>query len=418
MNEELKNIPSKVNLEQFDVNAFSREKIREMFRMGKVPTAELMVDEILLRAVKIGSTDLHFEPAESELRIRLGHEGVLKKLVSLPKEISENLANVLKTKASLNAFEKKKPQEGRFSLTIASHLFDIRISIVPVLHGERVALRIFPKNARVANVEELGFSKEILDKFRTLLHKPTGLILVTGPASSGKSTTVYAAVNDIQSIEKNVITVEDPVEYKLDFASQVPTSHDKSFTFVDALRSILRQNPNIIMLGEIRDAETGIVAAEAALTGNLVLSTMLSSDAIGTILRLLNLGIPPYWLATTLIGIVYQQLVRKICEFCKEEYSPPEEEHSIFMDTVAGKSKFFRGKGCPKCDGTGYRGRTAIHEILVINDQLRDLIYQEASFMKLKGAARFAGFENIYQDAVKKVAAGETTIAEFSRAIG
>lgn len=418
MNEDLKSIPSKVNLEQFDVTTFSKEKIRELFRMGKVPTAELMVDEILLRAVKVGATDLHFEPAEAELRIRMGHEGILKRLVSLPKEISDNLGNVLKTKASLNAFEKKKPQEGRFSMAAGPHQFDIRISIVPVLHGERVALRILQKNARVANIEELGFSPELLEKFRSLLRKPTGLILVTGPASSGKSTTVYAAVNDIQSVEKNIITVEDPIEYKLDFASQVPTSHDKSFTFVDALRSILRQNPNVIMLGEIRDAETGIVAAEAALTGNLVLSSMLSSDAIGTILRLLNLGIPPYWLATTLIGVVYQRLVRRICEACKEEYQPTPEEHLHFMHVVSGQNKFFRGKGCDKCEGTGYFGRTAIHEILLINDQLRDLIYQQGSILKLKEAARGAGFENIFQDAVKKVTSGITTISEFSRALG
>ncbi|HEY6191510.1 MAG TPA: GspE/PulE family protein [Bacteroidota bacterium] len=418
MIEELKNIPSKVNLEQFDVSKFSKEKIRELFKMGKVPTAEAMVEEILMRSLKEGATDLHFEPAENEIRIRIGQEGVLKLLLSLPKEISDNLTSVLKTRASLNTFEKKKPQEGRFSINVATLQFDIRISTMPVLTGERAALRILQKNTSVAHIDELGFSREILAKFRVLLRKPSGLILITGPASSGKSTTVYAAVNDLQTMEKNIITVENPVEYRLDFAAQVTPSADKTFTFADALRSILRQNPNIIMIGEIRDAETGIVAAEAALTGNLVLSTMLSSDAVGTILRLHNLGIPPYWLATTLAGVVYQQLVRKICEFCKEEYTPPEEEHSLFMDTVAGKSKFFRGKGCPKCDGTGYRGRTAIHEILVINDQLRDLIYQEASFMKLKEAARVAGFENIYQDAVKKVAAGETTIAEFSRAIG
>lgn len=418
MIEELKSIPSKVNLEQFDVSKFSKEKIRELFRMGKVPTAEAMVEEILMRSLKEGATDLHFEPAENEIRIRIGQEGVLRILLTLPKEISDNLMNVLKTKASLNTFEKKKPQEGRFSMAVGTFQFDIRISTMPVLTGERAALRILQKNTSVAQLDELGFTKEVLVKFRSLLHKPSGLILITGPASSGKSTTVYAAVNDIQSVEKNIITVENPVEYRLDFASQATPSADKTFTFADALRSILRQNPNIIMLGEIRDAETGIVAAEAALTGNLVLSTMLSSDAVGTILRLLNLGIPPYWLATTLAGVVYQRLVRKICEFCKEEYTPTDEEHSAFMHTVAGQSKFFRGKGCPKCDSTGYRGRTAIHEILVINDPLRDLIYQQASLLKLKETARSSGFENIYQDALKKVVAGETTIAEFSRSIG
>ncbi|MBI1805051.1 MAG: type II/IV secretion system protein [Ignavibacteriae bacterium] len=419
MIEELKNISGKVPLEQFDITSFAKEKIRDMFRQGKVPTADAMVDEIILRAVKEGATDIHFEPAEQELRVRMGFEGIMKRMVSLPKDISENLANVLKTKGSLNAFEKKKPQEGRFSITIGALQFDLRISTVPVLHGERVALRILQKNARVANVEELGFSKENLNRVRSLLRRPTGLFLVTGPSGSGKSTTVYASVNDIQSSEKNIITVENPVEYKLDFASQVPTGIDKSFTFVDALRAILRQNPNIIMLGEIRDAETGIVAAEAALTGNLVLSTMLSSDAVGTIFRLLNLGIPPYWLATTLIGVVYQQLVRKICESCKEEYQLTEaERHGLFVHMLSGQTKFYRGKGCEKCGGSGYLGRSAIHEVLSINDEMRDLMYQQASILKLKEAARAGGFESIFQDGMRKIASGITTVAEFSRALG
>ena len=419
MIEELKNIPAKVHLEQFDLGSFAKDKIRDLFRQGKVPTADAMVDEILLRALKEGASDIHFEPAEHELRVRLGFDGIMKRLVSLPKDIADNLANVLKTKGALNAFEKKKPQEGRFSTTAGPYQYDLRISTVPVLYGERVALRILQKNARVANIEELGFSKENLLKVRSLLHRPTGLFLVTGPSASGKSTTVYASVNDTQSAEKNIITVENPVEYKLDFASQVPTGIDKSFTFADALRAILRQNPNIIMLGEIRDAETGIVAAEAALTGNLVLSTMLSSDAVGTIFRLLNIGVPPFWLATTLIGVVYQQLVRRICESCKEEYELSDaDRHGSFVTMLSTQKKFYRGKGCDKCDNSGYLGRTAIHEVLIINDDMRDLMYQQASILKLKEAARAGGFENIFLDGMRKVSEGITTIAEFSRALG
>jgi len=418
MNEVFKNIPSKVNLEQFDVGMFAQDKIRDLFRSGKVPTAEMMVDEILLRAVKAAATDLHFEPTDTELRIRMGSQGFLKKIVSLPKDISENLVSVLKTKGSLNSFEKKKPQEGRFSLTLADHQFDIRISTVPVMFGERVALRILEKNTRIAKLEELGFSSENLEKIRKLLKRPNGLFLVTGPSSSGKSTTIYAAVNDIQSIEKNIITVENPIEYKLNYASQVQTSSDKSFTFVDALRAILRQNPNIIMLGEIRDAETGIVAAEAALTGNLVLSTILSSDAIGVIFRLISLGVSPYWIASTLIGVVYQQLVRKICPACKEEYQESNSIDTSSMNLLSGQTTFFRGKGCEQCEGNGYQGRTAIHEILIINDQIRDLIYQNASILKIKDAARASGFENVFQDAIKKVKAGTTTVTELYRSLG
>lgn len=418
MTEELKNIPSKVPIEQFDVGKFSREKIRDLFRTGKIPTADAMVEEILLRAVKDNATDLHFEPAENELRIRLGREGVMKRLVDMPREISDNLANVVKTRANMNAFEKKKPQEGRFSTTIGPHPIDIRVSTLPIMHGERVALRILHKNTNVASIDDLGFSPDNLKKFRGLLKRSSGLLLVSGPSSSGKSTTVYAAVKDIQSIEKNIFTVENPIEYKLDLASQVPASGDKSFTFVDALRAILRQHPNVIMLGEIRDAETGIVAAEAALTGNLVLSTLLSSDAIGAIPRLLNLGVPAYWLASTLIGVIHQELVRKICEGCKEEYTPDADTGSPLLQMLSAQKSFFRGKGCEQCEGSGYSGRTALHEVLLVNDQLRDLIYQQSTILKLKETARLSGFEDIFQDAARKVAAGITTVQEFERALG
>ena len=418
MIDDLKSIPSKVNLEQFDISSFSKDKIRELFKTGKVPTAEVMVEEIILRAVKAGATDLHLEPAETELRIRIGSQGVIKKLIYLPKEIAENLSSVLKTKGTLNAFEKKKPQEGRFSINVGMHQFDIRISTVPVMFGERIALRILEKNAKVADLEELGLSPANLDRMRKLIRRPSGLFLVSGPASSGKSTTVYAAVNDIQSAEKNIITVENPIEYKLDYASQVSTPADKSFTFADALRSILRQNPNIIMLGEIRDVETAVVAAEAALTGNLVLSTILANDAIGAIYRLLSMGVPPFWLASTLNGVVHQLLVRKICPNCKEECQPSEIEKGSLMSVLTTQTKFFRGRGCDNCGGTGFLGRTAIHEILIVNDEIRDLIYQNESLIKIKGAARTAGFENIFEDAIAKVTSGITSISELARTIG
>ena len=418
MNEELKNIPSKVNLDIFDVNNFSKDKIRDLFRAGKVPSAEVMIDEILLRSIKAEATDLHFEPTDNELRIRYGSEGVLKKLVSFPRDIADNLSSVIKTKAGLNAFEKKKPQEGRFSLTLGNHQFDIRVSTIPVMAGERFALRILAKSNRVANLEELGFSSDNLEKIRKIINKPIGLFLVTGPSNSGKSTTIYASVNDIQSPEKNIITVENPVEYKLDYASQVQPSVDKSFTYVDALRAILRQNPNVIMLGEIRDAETGIVAAEAALYGNLVLSTILSNDAVGAILRLLSLGVPTYWVATSLIGVVHQQLVRKICPDCKEEYKPTDQELARLNPSLPEQAKFYHGKGCDQCKGTGYKGRTAIHEILVINDKIRDLIYLNSSMLTIKETARSLGFENIFEDAVKKLLNGITTIQEIQRAFG
>jgi type IV pilus assembly protein PilB len=416
--EELKNIPSKVNLDQFDISAFSKDKIRDLFRAGKVPTAEAMIDEIILRAAKYGATEIHFEPTDTALHVRLGFEGTLKKMVHLQKELAENLANVLKTKGGMNAFEKKKPQEGRFTVSFGTNQFDIRVSTVPSVTGECIALRLMHKGISIASLLELGFTQENLEKFNHLLRNPSGLILIAGSSGSGKSTTAYAAINEIQSPEKKIFTIEDPVEYRLNFSTQVQVASDKSFTLIDALRSVVRQNPNIIMLGEIRDAEAALAAAEAACTGHLILSTILSGDAVGTIYRLLNLGIAAYWVGSSLTGVVYQKLIRKICDACKEEYQPTESENSALVHLLSKQTTFFRGKGCEACEGTGYRGRTAIHEIFVVNDEIRDLIYQQASILKLKETARLSGFENIFQDAIKKVATGVTSVAEFARALG
>ena len=417
-NEDLKRVPNKVNLEQFDVSVFAKDRIREMFKAGKLPTADSMVDEIVVRALKEGASDIHFEPTEHELRVRLGYEGIMKKLVSLPRDISENLANVLKTKSGLNAFEKKKSQEGRFTMNVGGVQLDLRINTLPSVNGERIVLRLLMKASHIAKIEELGFSESSMEKLRKLLLRPTGLLLITGPASCGKTTTAYAALNKLNVPEKNIFTIENLIEFKLDFASQVQPSADKTFSTVDALRAILRQSPNVIFVGDIRDAETGNLAAEAAFTGTLVISTLLSSDAIGTIPRLLNLGVSPYWLSSSLAGIAHQQLVRKICENCREEFQPPADEVKLLGTGTWGQTSFFHGKGCEQCNGTGYKDRTAIHEILVINDQLRDLIYEQAPSVKIKEAAINAGFEDIRTDARNKVNEGKTTIEEFVRALG
>lgn len=409
----------RVPLEQIDVRNLSKDKIRELFRTGRLPTAELIVEEIFVRATKAGSTDIHFEPVEGELRIRYGHEGVLKRMVSLPPDITENILSVLKTRGSLNQFEKKKPQEGRFSASYHGEQYDFRLSIIPVLNGERAEIRMLHKSQRVARLEDLGFSPKSLEDLRLLLRQPKGLLLASGPSGSGKTTTIFAAANAIETPEKCVITVEDPVEYRLQYASQVQLPPDRSFNFADALRAILRQNPNIILIGEIRDAETGVVASEAALTGNLVLSTMLSSDALGAIHRLLNLGVQPYWLASTMVGVIYQQLIRKICPNCKEEYQPAEEEIALISPYLIGTEQHYcRGKGCQACSGTGYAGRTVIAEIVSVTTELRDLILQQASLIKLREEAARCGFQSIRVDAAEKVALGLTTISEFTRVLG
>jgi type II secretory ATPase GspE/PulE/Tfp pilus assembly ATPase PilB-like protein len=409
----------RIPLEQIDVNALTRDKIRELFRQGKLPTSDQIVEEIFIRAVQSNANDIHFEPIEGELQIRFGHEGTLKRLLSLPPDMCDSIMSVLKTKATMNQFEKKKPQEGRFSATYGSEAFDFRVNVIPVLSGERCLVRLLRKTSSISRIEDLGYSKENLERLRSLLRSPRGLVLITGPSGSGKSTTVYACVNHVASPEKCVITVEDPVEYRLPYASQVQLPPDKSFNFIDALRAILRQNPNIIMIGEIRDAETGIVAGEAALTGNLVLSSMLADDAIGAIHRLLNLGVPAYWLASTVAGIVYQLLIRKICPNCKEEYQLSSEELQIVgVPMESSDLKLYRGRGCPNCAGTGYKGRVAISEIVTISPALRDMIFQKESILKMREEAANFGFQAIRQDAVRKALAGVTTLQELTRVLG
>ena len=409
----------RISLEQIDVNALSKDKIRDLFRQGKLPTADQIVDEILIRAVQTEANDIHFEPIEGEMQIRLGHEGTLKRLLSLPPDMNEPIMSVLKSKATLNQFEKKKPQEGRFSATYGTEALDFRVNVIPVLAGERCLVRLLRKTASISRIEDLGFSKENLDRLRALLRSPRGLVLITGPSGSGKSTTVYACVNQVASPEKCVITVEDPVEYRLPFASQVHLPPDKSFNFIDALRAILRQNPNIIMIGEIRDAETGIVAGEAALTGNLVLSSMLADDAIGAIHRLLNLGVPAYWLASTVVGIIYQLLIRKICPNCKEEYQLSADElQMVGAPMESSDLKLFRGRGCPNCSGTGYKGRVAICEVVTISPALRDMIFRKESILTMREEASNFGFQAIRQDAVRKALTGVTTLQELTRVLG
>jgi type II secretory ATPase GspE/PulE/Tfp pilus assembly ATPase PilB-like protein len=411
--------PQRIALEQLDVNALSKDKIRDLFRQGKLPSADQIIEEILLRAVQASANDIHFEPIEGEMQIRLGYEGTLKRLLSLPPDMNEPLISVLKSKATLNQFEKKKPQEGRFSATYSNEALDFRVNVIPVLSGERCLVRLLRKTQSISRIEDLGFSKENLVRLRALLRNPRGLLLITGPSGSGKTTTVYASVNHVATPEKCVITVEDPVEYRLPYASQVHLPPDKSFNFIDALRAILRQNPNIIMVGEIRDAETGIVAGEAALTGNLVLSTMLADDAIGAIHRLLNLGVPAYWLASTVVGIVYQLLIRKICPNCKEEYQLSSEElQMVGAPMESSDLKLFRGRGCPDCMGTGYKGRTAICEIVTISPALRDMIFQKESILAMREEAANVGFQAIRQDAVRKAITGVTTLQEITRVLG
>jgi len=417
--DEYQQLTSKIQLETIDIRKRGKEKINELYKSGRLPNADILIDEIIIAAIKGGATDIYFEPMENEFRARFNIDGVLEPAVSLPKEMTESLCNVMRTRGSLNMFDKKKAQDGRYSANYGKFHFDMRISTLPTVEGERFSIRILKKGNRMADINDIGFSTENLSLVRFLLNRPRGLLVIAGPSTAGKTTTVYGCLNELRDSQKNIITVENPVEYHLEFASQVQVDIEQKLDYASAMRAVLRQHPDLIFLGEIRDADAGIAAAEAALTGTMVVTTILTSDALSCIPRMNNFGIPPSWLAPTLNGIIYQQLVRKICTHCRESYKPTKH-----MLNVAGLSQLedsivlYRGRGCDICGGDGHLGRTAIHEVLVVDEELKDLIFHQASPVKLKEAATKKGFESIRFDAVKKLVSGVISLEEYLRVIG
>ncbi|MFA5832327.1 MAG: GspE/PulE family protein [Bacteroidota bacterium] len=414
--DELKRIASVIDLQKFDVVRTGGKEVDRLEKIGEFPPLIELVDEIFLRAIKIGASDIHLEPFDDEVRLRYRLDGVLQRVASFPKKISEGIAAVVKNKAAMDIFEKKKPQDGRISLTLETRSFDLRVNSLPTVGGEKIVLRILNKSSINKKITELGLANHNLAMLEHLLNQPNGLFLVTGPTGSGKSTTLYAAINHIKSVEKNIVTVENPVEYLVDTINQVNVDPDRELTFANALRAILRQDPDVALVGEIRDSETGIIATEAALTGHLVLSTLHTNDAVGAIPRLINMGVPSYWLAPALIGVLAQRLVRKVCDFCKDEYQPSEEIlYKAGVSGLSGRAPFYRGVGCKKCNYQGYSGRIAIHEVFFVNEEIQTLIYQNETTSKIREAALKNGFRDLRFDGMKKVVAGLTTLEEIQR---
>ncbi len=414
--DELKRIASSIDIQRFDVVRSGGKEVERLESMGEFPPLIELVDDIFLRAIKIGASDIHVEPFDEELRLRFRLDGVLQRVASFPKKIAEGVAAVIKTKAAMDIFEKKKPQDGRISLTLETRSFDLRVNSLPTTHGEKIVLRILNKSSINKKITDLGLASTNLAILEHLLNQPNGLLLVTGPTGSGKSTTLYAAINHIKSVEKNIVTVENPVEYQVETINQVNVDPDRDLTFASALRAILRQDPDVALVGEIRDSETGITATEAALTGHLVLSTLHTNDAVGAIPRLINMGVPSYWLAPALIGVVAQRLVRRVCEFCKDEYQPTEEVfYRAGLSGLSGRTPFFRGAGCKKCNYQGYSGRIAIHEVLLVNEEIQTMIFANETTTKIREAALKNGFRDLRFDGMKKVVAGLTTLEEIQR---
>ena len=372
------------------------------------------VNDILLRAVREEASDIHLEPGPEKVRVRIRVDGLLKHMRNFPMEMLPSLVSRIKIMSQLDIGERRKPQDGRFEVPISGREFDIRVSTLPLNNGEKVVLRLLDKSKVKIDLKDLGFEPEQQNIFETHLKQPHEIILVTGPTGSGKTTTLYAALNRINSVEKNIVTVEDPVEYELKGINQVQVNPKANLTFVSALRSILRQDPDVVMIGEIRDVETAEIAIQSALTGHLVLSTLHTNDACGAVARLIDMSIPPFLIASSVGLVLAQRLIRKLCS-CRESFQP---EKNILQELGLGhdeKHVFYRPTGCPKCEFSGYRGRTAIYEALTVTAEIESLIMKKGSSHELYRQARREGMESLRDSGLKKVISGITSLDEVLR---
>ncbi|MDR1267953.1 MAG: Flp pilus assembly complex ATPase component TadA [Planctomycetaceae bacterium] len=376
-----------------------------------------LLNMVFLLGIKDHASDLHFEPFEDEFKIRIKADGTLYEMVPPPRHLASAITTRIKVMANLDIAERRLPQDGRIRLTVGGHPIDLRVSVLPTLFGESVVCRILDKSVISLDLENVGMDAMLLRDVRKILERPNGIVLVTGPTGSGKTTTLYAALSELNSITDKLMTTEDPVEYDIDGIIQMPIDADIGNTFAQCLRSILRQDPDIILVGEIRDRETAEIAVQASLTGHLVFSTLHTNDAPSTITRLKDMGIPSFLITATVEAILAQRLVRTICSDCREQYTTTPDQLSeleLGADYIAGKM-FYRGRGCVTCNNTGYKGRTAIHEFMLINDEIRALINHGASASDLRDAAARNGMITLREAGLAKIHAGKTTIDEVVR---
>lgn len=374
-----------------------------------------LVNQIIANGVGQRVSDIHFDPQETELRIRYRIDGVLRTERSLPKHMQNVITARIKIMANLNITEKRLPQDGRIQVNIDFKPIDIRISTLPSMYGEKIVMRILDRSNAFDDLDKLGFNEANLRAFTSMIEKPNGIVLITGPTGAGKSSTLYAALNRLNKEDVNIITIEDPVEYHLDGINQVQVKEQIGMTFAHGLRSILRQDPDIVMVGEIRDIETAQIAIRASLTGHLVLSTLHTNSAPAALTRLIDMGIEPFLIASSLTGVVGQRLVRRVCRDCQIEIAPTEREQAIFKQRNIKVSKVVKGKGCVSCGMTGYRGRLAIHEVLVVDEQIRTLIMQSGNANTIREHIESAGTRLLIDDGLMKVAQGLTTTEEVLR---
>jgi general secretion pathway protein E len=388
------------------------EKPRDLLELIEDAPIIRLLNALLQQAVKEKASDIHVEPYEKELDVRMRLDGILHKVLTPPKIIQEALVSRVKIMANLDIAEKRLPQDGRIRLLVGGQDVDLRVSVIPTVFGERVVMRLLNRKQGLIGLSEMGIDEADKISFENLLSRTSGIILVTGPTGSGKTTTLYAALNRIYTEEKNIVTIEDPVEYQLNGIGQIHVNPKIGLTFASGLRSILRQDPDIIMIGEIRDYETAEIGIQASLTGHLVLSTLHTIDASSAVIRLVDMGVEPFLVASSLAAVLAQRLVRTVCPHCREEYAITAAERAYLPAHVP---MLYRGRGCEKCKGSGYSGRIGLFEFLMVDGNLRQLISERASAQDIKKCAVEKGMQTLFEDGLNKVMRGLTTIQEVLR---
>lgn len=394
----------------------SVEQLRELSEDAPVVR---LANLIITKAIQDKASDIHIEPAKEYVKVRYRIDGIMQDAMVLPKRVQPSLISRFKIMADMDIAEKRVPQDNRISAVIDGKTYDFRVSTLPSVHGEKVVMRVLDRSSITVDFHKLGMLPYTLEMFEAMIARTYGIILVTGPTGSGKSTTLYSVLSKLNSGEKNILTIEDPVEYELPGLTQVNVNPKAGMTFAAGLRAMLRQDPDIIMVGEIRDAETAVIAIEAALTGHLVLSTLHTNDAPGAVARLLDMGVEPFLIASSLVGVLAQRLLRTVCAKCKEPYTPPRDAMQRLGMNIEGYTNvtFYRGRGCEICKGSGYKGRTGIYELMPVTDKVRELILARASSYAIREAAIEAGMRTLREDAMQKILLGITTLEESLRVI-
>jgi general secretion pathway protein E len=400
-----------------DLASSVQTRAEDLLNIADKAPAIKLVNKILFHAVHSRASDIHIEPYEQEVKIRFRVDGVLRNILSLPKIQVSPILSRLKIMANLNIAEHRLPQDGQSRVSIGDEVVDIRVSVIPTAGGERVVLRLLDKGRGELKLEDIGFGPELLKTFRSLIGVSHGIVLITGPTGSGKTTTLYGALNELNNHERNILTVEDPVEYQLPGIGQMQVHPKIDLTFASCLRHILRQDPDIIMIGEIRDRETAEIAIQASLTGHLVLSTLHTNDAASAFTRLIDMGIEPYLISSTVVGVMAQRLVRVICPSCKQPHTPQEGtvSWSELEKIATGFIRLHKGTGCEKCLDSGYRGRTGIFELLLVDDPIRDMIVRRQASHVIKEAAVRHGMTTLRNDGLRRALEGVTTLEEVYR---